>query len=255
MKNNKVLKVCIEQARTGERNLNVFDIMYETSLPYPELKEILDELLLQKELEAIDIKTYRFIGDIDRELDEDEPQTPFFESEESGDKRERALSSRRAYLEKRRQEIIAKMQAETENENSENSTDRELYDVLGLSDTEEDRAEESTQCEYLTPPSDADPVKVMKTIEYVKEFLVGKSENAVWYTDEQFLDSVAECLVFLISSDTKASKNAAIKKAHFGWQDAYKEDNTNMIAIYKRIVSELQGMSSYYYAKIRSLLT
>ncbi len=67
----KVLKPCIENARSGKKDINVFDLMYETSLAYPELKVILDKLVLKKELAEIDIKTYKFIGDINRKFDFD----------------------------------------------------------------------------------------------------------------------------------------------------------------------------------------
>lgn len=44
--------------------------MYETSLPYADLKNILDDLIVQNEVEDINVKTYKFIGSIDRNFGE-----------------------------------------------------------------------------------------------------------------------------------------------------------------------------------------
>lgn len=74
MNNNRniVLNACIKKAQKGETDVSVFDLMYETSLEYTDLKPELDRLVSEKELEAIDIKTYKFIGEINRK----ERETP-----------------------------------------------------------------------------------------------------------------------------------------------------------------------------------
>ncbi len=65
-----VLKACIEKAICGEFSISVFDLMYETGLDYPRLKDILGKLVAQDELEVIDVKTYKFTGDVNRTLEE-----------------------------------------------------------------------------------------------------------------------------------------------------------------------------------------
>ena len=69
---DKVLNACVMQARGGKLHINVFDLMYETSLPYPQLKEIADGLVSAGELAAVDLKTYKFTGDVNRPLAEPE---------------------------------------------------------------------------------------------------------------------------------------------------------------------------------------
>ena len=57
-----VLKYCIESARRGEREISVFDLMYE-GIEYARLKDALAALAGRGEIEIIDIKTFKFIGD------------------------------------------------------------------------------------------------------------------------------------------------------------------------------------------------
>lgn len=59
----KVTAYCRAQLCGGRTRANVFDIMYDTGLSYPDLKIILDALIAEKQLEAEDIKTYKLIGD------------------------------------------------------------------------------------------------------------------------------------------------------------------------------------------------
>lgn len=125
MKNylSKVLKVCIEQARKSGIYLNVFDLMYETSMPYPELKDNLDKLASQNELAEIDVKTYKFIGDINRKFKETEAKTPDSPISDKSPRRADLFAEKRAFLERRRQELIARMQAEMQKDDHGDETD------------------------------------------------------------------------------------------------------------------------------------
>lgn len=62
-----VLRYCIDGARRGEREISVFDLMYE-GIEYTDLRDVLTTLAEQGEIEIIDIKTFRFIGEV-RELE------------------------------------------------------------------------------------------------------------------------------------------------------------------------------------------
>lgn len=66
----QVLKSLTKSARSGCAEVDIFDLMYETSLPYADLKNILDDLIVQNEVEDINVKTYKFIGSIDRNFGE-----------------------------------------------------------------------------------------------------------------------------------------------------------------------------------------
>ena len=58
-----VLRYCIKNARRGERINSVFDLMYE-GIEYTSLKSALATLEERGEIEIIDIKTFKFVGEI-----------------------------------------------------------------------------------------------------------------------------------------------------------------------------------------------
>lgn len=62
------LQYCIDSARRGERQISVFDLMYE-GIKYVDLQKVLATLAERGEIEITDIKNFNFIGNI-RELDE-----------------------------------------------------------------------------------------------------------------------------------------------------------------------------------------
>ena len=65
MINNNIqttLKYCLESTRRGENRINVFDLMYETGLTYPELQSALNDLAERKLIIQPDKKTVEYIG-------------------------------------------------------------------------------------------------------------------------------------------------------------------------------------------------
>ena len=93
----EVLAYCIRRARHGEKVINVFDIIYETGYSYDRLEKPLALLVKQNELNRIDIKTVEFIGDINRQIGEEI-------------ERQDERAQRMEYLEKRRREIMRRME-------------------------------------------------------------------------------------------------------------------------------------------------
>ncbi|MBD5584977.1 MAG: hypothetical protein HDQ88_07840 [Clostridia bacterium] len=63
----KLLGFIVKSAESGVDTFDVFDIVYETNILYPELKPHLDELVKAGTLSAQDIKTYKFTGDVKEE--------------------------------------------------------------------------------------------------------------------------------------------------------------------------------------------
>ncbi len=63
---NNVLSAFMRQAQNGVRIWNVFDVMYETDLPYPALKELLDSLEKSGDVVCRDVKTYEYTGAVER---------------------------------------------------------------------------------------------------------------------------------------------------------------------------------------------
>lgn len=110
------LQYCIESARRGESQINVLDLMYETGLAYSDLQATLAALMEQKELVQLDIKTYEFIGDKNRNISKPTAMNPPKKSVSE-------LDERRAYIEARRQEVIRRMQAETFDDDEEDDDD------------------------------------------------------------------------------------------------------------------------------------
>lgn len=91
MDKENILRVCRELSRAGGDEVNIFDIMYETSLSYDQLKGLLDELTEEHKLQKKDKKTYIFTSDI--------PNLP---AEDDG------LEERYAALEERRKRLMEK---------------------------------------------------------------------------------------------------------------------------------------------------
>lgn len=104
---DKVLNACVLRARGGKLRINVFDLMYETSLSYPQLKEIANGLVSRGELAAVDLKTYKFTGDVNRPLAE--PETPADPREDGGYDENDPLAARLAFLERRRERLLERM--------------------------------------------------------------------------------------------------------------------------------------------------
>ena len=134
--------------RAGEE-IDVFDLMYETSLPYPEAKAVLDQYAAESKVEVIGCRTYRLLGEgwrspkdeaewgtlgeeerrarLERRkeerrrqaedvLAEDASAEDTQRAEDVGETSDEAelLRRRREYLERRRMELIRRIQMEDE---------------------------------------------------------------------------------------------------------------------------------------------
>jgi len=125
----KVLKLFTESARSGCAEVDIFDLMYEICLPYQEIKSILDGLIARNEVKDIDVKTYKFIGNIDRdfgEFDVEPTDTICVEDAPEEDENideEEVLRQRHEYLERRRRELIAKIESTVKEEEEANDED------------------------------------------------------------------------------------------------------------------------------------
>lgn len=132
----------------GEREwADVFDILYETSLPYSTVKETLDKFIAQGAAEQRDARTYRLTGDaLPEELLSECKRAEKQEKTEKSEKSEkpsartnaqtgrgrRTIEERLAELERRRQALLA--QAKDEDEEDEDAPSE------GAKDPPEDHA-------------------------------------------------------------------------------------------------------------------
>ncbi len=146
---HKVLHALSTCAGEGEWT-DVFDILYETSLPYSTVKETLDKFIAQGAAEQRDARTYRLTGDaLPEELlseckrAEKQEKTEKSEKSEKSEKPSartnaqtgrgrRTIEERLAELERRRQALLA--QAKDEDEEKEEAPSE------GAKDTSEDHA-------------------------------------------------------------------------------------------------------------------
>lgn len=143
---HKVLHALSTCAGEGEW-ADVFDILYETSLPYSTVKETLDKFIAQGAAEQRDARTYRLTGDaLPEELLSECKRAEKQEKTEKSEKSEkpsartnaqtgrgrRTIEERLAELERRRQALLA--QAKDEDEEKEEAPSE------GAKDTSEDHA-------------------------------------------------------------------------------------------------------------------
>ena len=256
----KVLNTCIKLSREGEAEISVFDIMYETGFPYLALKDALDNLVAENELAEIDIKTYKFIGDINRKFDEPEPE-PVPES----------LDDRIAILERRRQELLAKMERDggdgQDDYNALFVTDaRADGELMHCDDDELDRKfaeyERYLREEMPVDTSDDEDEEEKREKELVG-FIIAlfkdghkKSAGEVpahteWDDEDDLLRFCAEQIITLISRDKSVGKQTVIKRAQDMLGSLRGMENVMVTELYERIIFELKNMSNYYFNKIR----
>ena len=141
---HKVLHALSTCAGEGEWT-DVFDILYETSLPYSTVKETLDKFIAQGAAEQRDARTYRLTGDaLPEELlseckrAEKQEKTEKSEKSEKSEKPSartnaqtgrgrRTIEERLAELERRRQALLA--QAKDEDEEKEEAPSEDAKDT------------------------------------------------------------------------------------------------------------------------------
>ena len=143
---HKVLHALSTCAGEGEWT-DVFDILYETSLPYSTVKETLDKFIAQGAAEQRDARTYRLTGDAlpeellsDRKTAEKQDKAEKSEKSEKAEKPSartnaqtgrgrRTIEERLAELERRRQALLA--QAKDEDEEKEEAPSEGAKDTSG----------------------------------------------------------------------------------------------------------------------------
>ena len=192
-KEAKVQKYLLGRAG-GE--IDVFDLMYETSLPYPEAKAVLDQYAAESKVEAIGCRTYRLLGEgwrspkdeaewgtlgeeerrarLERRkeerrrqaedvLAEDASAEDTQRAEDVGETSDEAelLRRRREYLERRRMELIRRIQMEDEEdddcrEDEEDDDCREDTGAAGYDDDDDDNDSE-LKTKLRTLMADASP--------------------------------------------------------------------------------------------------
>lgn len=168
--------------RAGEE-IDVFDLMYETSLPYSEVKVVLDQYAAESKVEVIGCRTYRLLGEgwrspkdeaewgtlgeeerrarlerrkeerrrqAEEALAEDASAEDTQRVEDVGETSDEAelLRRRREYLERRRMELIRRIQMEADEDDDDDDDDDEDDDchedagAVGCDDDDDDNDSE-----------------------------------------------------------------------------------------------------------------
>ncbi len=135
---HKVLHALSTCAGEGEWT-DVFDILYETSLPYSTVKETLDKFIAQGAAEQRDARTYRLTGDAlpeellsERKTAEkpdkaEKAEKPSARPNAQTGRGRRTIEERLAELERRRQALLA--QAKDEDEEKEEAPSEDAKDT------------------------------------------------------------------------------------------------------------------------------
>lgn len=263
----KVLVPCIERARKGEYVIDVFELMYETGFAYSELKSIADKLVSQNELKAIDLKTYVFTGDINREfiIAEAKKDDPPPQKTSAADVS--PFLFKRNEIDRRRQEYLARMRAETnEDADEDDDFDTDIADDFAVFDpfsaicAKEKREENSLAKRLLhkilkrSAQNAASPFTEAEENEPF-EFDGGETpQHFLWENEEAFESAVMERIERLVRSDLKMSRSGAVEKAKEYLFVVRDTRDGAMAQVYERIVYELKNMGDGFYGKIRKCI-
>lgn len=274
---DKVLNACVMQARGGKLHINVFDLMYETSLPYPQLKEIADGLVSAGELAAVDLKTYKFTGDVNRPLAE--PEEPADLREDDGYDENDPLAARLAFLERRREKLIERMKTarldddlyrryddgEVDYEEMERRLQSRLNEFENAS--EEDGVEEADEEEENDGEEDGEycdrGAQTVEAIVLLTEILRKARttkpwdeipEIRQWSSQNDFMAYCCDRIAAIFGGGETTDRQEALIKASVLLGEAQTAQCKMTEEIYSFILFALQNMSDSQYREILSLL-
>ncbi len=274
---DKVLNACVMQARGGKLHINVFDLMYETSLSYPQLKEIADGLVSAGELAAVDLKTYKFTGDVNRPLAE--PEEPADLREDDGYGENDPLAARLAFLERRREKLIERMKTarldddlyrrdddgEVDYEEMERRLQSRLNEFENAS--EEDGVEEADEEEENDGEEDGEycdrGAQTVEAIVLLAEILRKARttkpwdeipEIRQWSSQNDFMAYCCDRIAAIFGGGETTDRQEALRKASVLLGEAQTAQCKMTEEIYLFILFALQNISDSQYQEILSLL-
>ncbi len=274
---DKVLNACVLQARGGKLSINVFDLMYETSLPYPQLKEIADGLVSKGELAAVDLKTYKFTGDVNRPLAE--PEEPADLREDDGYGENDPLAARLAFLERRREKLIERMKTarldddlyrrDDDGEVDYEEMERRLQSRLNEFENapEEDGVEEADEEEENDGEEDGEycyrGAQTVEAIVLLTEILRKARttkpwdeipEIRQWSSQNDFMAYCCDRIAAIFGGGETTDRQEALIKASVLLGEAQTAQCKMTEEIYSFILFALQNISDSQYQEILSLL-
>ena len=270
---DKVLNACVLRARGGKLHINVFDLMYETSLSYPQLKEIADGLVSAGELAAVDLKTYKFTGDVNRPLAE--PEQPADPREDDGYDENYPLAVTHANLESRRERLLERMKTANLDEDDLRRRDdevdfeemeRRLQSRLNefenaLEEDDEDGVEEEDEeedGEYCDRGAQTVEAIVLLT-EILRKARTTKPWDEIpeirqWSSQNDFMAYCCDRIAAIFGGGEITDRQEALIKASVLLEEAQTAQCKMTEEIYSFILFALQNMSDSQYQEILNLL-
>lgn len=274
---DKVLNACVLRAHGGKLHINVFDLMYETSLSYPQLKEIADRLVSAGELAAVDLKTYKFTGDVNRPLAE--PEQPADLREDDGYDENDPLAVRLANLERRRERLLERMKTANLEEDDLRRRDDEVdfeemerrlqsrlnefenaleEDEEGGGEEDYDEEDEEEDGEYCDRGAQTVEAIVLLT-EILREARTTKPWDEIpeirqWSSQNDFMAYCCDRIAAIFGGGETTDRQEALIKASVLLGEAQSSQSKMTEEIYSFILFALQNMSDSQYREILSLL-
>lgn len=258
-------------------HINVFDLMYETSLSYPQLKEIADRLVSDGELAAVDLKTYKFTGDVNRPLAE--PEQSADPREDDGYDENDPLAVRLANLERRRERLLERMKTANLEEDDLRRRDDEAdfeemerrlqsrlnefenaleEDDEGGGEEDYDEDDEEEDGEYCDRGAQTVEAIVLLT-EILREARTTKPWDEIpeirqWSSQNDFMAYCCDRIAAIFGGGETTDRQEALIKASVLLGEAQSSQSKMTEEIYSFILFALQNMSGSQYREILSLL-
>lgn len=258
---DKVLNACVMQARGGKLSINVFDLMYETSLSYPQLKEIADGLVSAGELAAVDLKTYKFTGDVNRPLAE--PEEPADLREDDGYDENDPLAARLAFLERRREKLIERMKTARLDDDLYRRDDNDEADFEEMQRRLQSRLNEFENAseedgEYCYRGAQTVEAIVLLT-EILRKARTTKPWDEIpeirqWSSQNDFMAYCCDRIAAIFGGGETTDRQEALIKASVLLGEAQTAQCKMTEEIYSFILFALQNISDSQYQEILSLL-
>ena len=208
----KLLDIIAKKAQYGKSS-NIFDLMYETNLPYSAIKPLLDLMITRYQIERLDIETYRYIGDMCGSNREAESR----ETEYVSEQRRQALSMLMRVLEQRGRQLEKRSQGNDDDDEYEEEDDRYEEEDDGYEEDveyEEDdgyEEEESDEEDYGEGNGeyDGDESRGKKRIFQILEKIVNKEtggRSLKDYMEQMFRDQCKRALQLFVEKGYATEK-------------------------------------------------
>lgn len=173
--------------------------------------------------------------------------------EQKEDNEEEINRRRREYLEKRRLELIARIQEEK----GESDEDDETYELLDDDDDNDDEsnADDEFKMSEKVPFAKRKSEWLYEKMRELYEERGKRSLTRNYINNYQFKKTVHAKLIALVCTDLKMTRAKAIIKAEGCLCAARDIGSDKAVAVYEKVIFELNNMSDYMFNRLKSQQT